>query len=144
MIVIITLAVLVAGYDVDHISLSIGGYVITIFTSILGAAFYLSVGQLIVALIKNPDTVNSTSRFVFIIFVVSGMVISIYDRANKLSPEYATLFHWSPYSTINTVVAAGMEPSTWNMHVTNALLATIGYILVFLIIGVKKFSWETK
>jgi ABC-2 type transport system permease protein len=143
MIVIITLAVL-AGYDIDHISLSTTGYIITIFTSIIGAAFYLSLGQLIVALIKNPDTVNSTSRFVFIIFIVSGMILSLYDKAKKLPPEYATMFHWSPYSTINTVVAAGMDPSTWDAQVTNALLATIGYIVVCLVIGVKNFRWETK
>ncbi len=144
MIVIITLAIFIVGYDVDHISLSVSGYIITLFTSIIGAGFYLSVGQLIVALIKNPDTVNSTSRFVFIIFVVSGMVISLYDKAKKLPPEYATIFHWSPYGTINTMMAAGMEPSTWNMHATNASLATIGYIVVFLVIGIRKFTWNTK
>lgn len=144
MIVIITLAIFVVGYDFDHISLSINGYVITLFTSILGAAFYLAVGQLIVALIKNPDTVNSTSRFVFIILAVSGMIISLYDKAGKLPAEYATLFHWSPYDTINTVMAAGMEPSTWDMHTTNALLATVGYIVVFLVIGIRKFTWNSK
>ena len=72
MIVIITIAVLIVGYDIDHISLSAGGYIITIFTAIIGAAFYLSVGQLIVALIKSPDTVNSTSRLIFLLFIVVG------------------------------------------------------------------------
>jgi ABC-2 type transport system permease protein len=144
MIVIITLTIFIVGYSVDHISLSIGGYVITVFTSIVGAAFYLSVGQLIVALIKNPDTVNATSRFVFIAFIVSGAIISLFDKANKLPPEYATIFHWTPYSTINTALAAGMVPSTWDTQATDALLATVGYIFVFLAIGIKKFTWESK
>lgn len=144
MIVIITLAIFVVGYDVDHISLSLSGYVVTMFTSIIGAAFYLSVGQLIVALIKSPDTVNSTSRFVFIILAVSGMIISLYDKMKKLPPEYATLFHLTPYSTINTVTAAGMEPSAWDANATNALLITIGYIIIFLVIGVRKFKWDMK
>jgi ABC-2 type transport system permease protein len=144
MIVIITLAIFLVGYNVDHISLSIQGYVVTLFTSIIGAAFYLSVGQLIVALIKNPDTVNSTSRFIFIIFAVSGMILSLYDKSKKLPPEYATIFHWTPYSTINTMTATGMAPSTWDMHATNALLVTLGYIIVCLVIGVKKFTWESK
>lgn len=144
MIVIITLALFIVGYDVDHISLSANGYIITLFTSIIGAAFYLSVGQLIVALIKNPDTVNSTSRFVFIILAVSGMIISLYDKSKKLPPEFATIFHWSPYGTINTMMEASMDPAKWDANVTNAVLATIGYIVVFLAIGIKKFTWETK
>jgi ABC-2 type transport system permease protein len=144
MIVVITLALYIVGYQVDHISLSMEGYVVTMFTALIGAAFYLAVGQLIVALIKSPDTVNSTSRFVFIILVVSGMLLSLYDRMKKLPHEYSVIFHWTPYSTINTVTAAGMAPSTWNADTTNALFITIGYIVLFLVIGIKKFTWENK
>jgi ABC-2 type transport system permease protein len=143
MIIIIVIAIFFVGYDVDHISLSMQGYMFTLFTAIIGAAFYLAVGQLIVALIKNPDTVNSTSRFIFIILAVSGMVISLYDRAKKLPPEYSAIFHWTPYSTINTITAASMAPATWDANATKALLITVGYIIVFLVIGIRKFTWES-
>jgi ABC-2 type transport system permease protein len=144
MIVIITVAIFIVGYDVDKITLSTEGYVVTLFTAIIGAAFYLSVGQLIVALIKSPDTVNSTSRFTFLLFIVVGTFASIFEKKGTLPHEWLQLLHWWPYGTINTVLAAGMAPEKWNADVTNALLATIGYIIVFLIIGIRKFTWENK
>jgi len=144
MIVIITIAVLIVGYDIDHISLSAGGYIITIFTAIIGAAFYLSVGQLIVALIKSPDTVNSTSRLIFLLFIVVGTLSAAFEKSGDLPVQLAQILHWWPYATVNTIIAAGMAPDKWDAHATNALLATIGYILVFLAIGVRKFRWETK
>lgn len=144
MIIIITAAIFIVGYKIDKITLSAEGYALTFFTAIVGAIFYLSVGQLIVALVKNPDTVNSTSRFVFLIFVVTGMLASIYDKTGKLPHEASEILHWSPYGTINIMLAAGMSPDKWNMDVTNAMLATIGYIIVFLAIGINKFRWEVK
>jgi len=37
-----------------------------------------------------------------------------------------------------------MLPGGWNMDANYALLATIGYTLVFAVIGIKNFKWDTK
>jgi ABC-2 type transport system permease protein len=144
MIVIITLAIFIIGYDVDHICLSMQGYIVALFTAILGAAVYLSIGQMVVALLKTPDTVNSTSRLIFLLFIVVGTIGAAYEKSGEMPQQFAQIYHWLPYTTINTVMAAGMNPGTWDAHVTNALLITLGYIVVFLAIGIKKFRWDVK
>jgi len=142
MIFILSLAAFYVGYNVDHISLTPSGYLFTFFTAIVGAAVYLSVGQLIVGLIKNPETVNSTSRLVFLVFIMIGTIASLGGFENY--PQVQQMANWSPYGTVNTILAAGMAPAAWNTHDTYNLLATIGYILVFTTIGIKNFKWDTK
>jgi ABC-2 type transport system permease protein len=140
MIVIVTTAIFIVGYDYDKISLSAAGYIVTYFTAIIGAAVYLSLGQLIVGLIKNPDTVNATSRLVYFAFVIIGMFGSL----GMLGTQVQTLTQWSPYGTVKTIMASGMVPGSWNSAASEALLVTIGYIIVFGGIGVQKFKWNTK
>lgn len=143
MIIIITTAIFIVGNNFDKITLSAEGYALTYFVAIVGAAVYLSVGQLIVGLIKNAETVNTTSRFVFVIFIMAGMFATIYSAQNKTS-VVATITHWSPYGAVNTMISAGMTPDKWNMDATYALFATLGYIIVFAGIGIQKFKWDPK
>lgn len=143
MVIIITTAIFIVGYDFDKISLSPAGYAITYFVAIIGAAVYLSIGQIIVGLIKNPETVNTTSRLVFIVFIMAGMFATIYSAHNQAT-TIARVTHWSPYGTVNIIMSAGMVPDKWNMDATYALLATIGYIIVFGSIGIQKFKWDSK
>jgi ABC-2 type transport system permease protein len=51
---------------------------------------------------------------------------------------------WSPYGTVKTIMAVGMVPGSWTMDTTYALLATIGYTIVFATIGIKNFRWDIK
>ena len=50
---------------------------------------------------------------------------------------------WSPYGSVKTLLLASMAPSIWNMIDTYALLASIGYFVVFTAIGVRLFRWES-
>jgi len=140
MIVLVTTAIFVVGYDYDKITLTPTGYIITYFTATIGGAVYLALGQLIVGLIKSPETVNSTSRLVYFSFVIIGM----FGGLGMLGKQVEELTQWSPYGTVKNIMVAGMAPGTWNMTDTNALLVTLGYILVFATIGIKKFKWESK
>ncbi len=143
MIVIIVTAIFIVGNNFDKITLSPLGYILTYFTAIVGAAVYLSIGQIIVGLIKNPETVNTTSRLIFIVFIMAGMLATIYSAHNQ-SSMVAQITHWSPYGTVNIIMSAGMVPDRWNTDATYALLATIGYIIVFGTIGIQKFKWDSK
>lgn len=143
MIIIITSAIFIVGYNFDKISLSPAGYFITYFVAIVGAAVYLSIGQIIVGLIKNPETVNTTSRLIFIVFIMAGMFATIYSAHNHTT-AIAQITHWSPYGTVNTIMSAGMVPDKWNMDATYSLFATVGYIIVFGTIGIQKFKWDSK
>ena len=140
MIMLVTIIVFVTGYSIDHITLSPIGYVLTFFTAIVGGAVYLGMGQVIVGLIKNPETVNSTTRLVYFVFIMVGM----FGEFGILGEQMKKIAVWSPYGTVKHVLAAGMEPQKWNNDTSIALLLTIGYAMVFSIIGIRKFKWNTK
>ena len=73
MILLMTTAVFMAGFYFDNISLSPVSYVLGYVAAIVGGAVYLGLGQMIVGLIKNAETVHSTSRLVYFIFIMVGM-----------------------------------------------------------------------
>lgn len=139
LILILTIVVFIAGYQFDQIKMSIGGYLITLFASIVGGAVYLSLGQAIVGRVQNPETVNSTVRLVYFAFIMVGMF-----GETGLVPEIRTLADWSPYGTVSNIIISSLEPSEWNNHTTMALLLTVGYTIVFAVLGIKWFKWSNK
>lgn len=140
MILLLTIIVFVAGNNIDHITLTPSGYVVSFFTAIIGGAVYLGLGQLIVGLIRNPETVNSTSRLIYFLFIVVGM----FGELGLLGDQLKEVVLWSPYGTVKRIIAAGMQPGTWNQQATTALLVTIAYAAVFSFLGIRKFKWSNK
>jgi ABC-2 type transport system permease protein len=144
MIILITTIVFIIGKDYDNITLSPQAYVITYFTAIVGGSVSLSLGQMVVGFIKNPETVNSTTRLVYIAFIVTGIFGEIYMALNKADKILAYAVQYSPYGTVKTILSTGMEPAKWNTDTTTALLITIGYTIIFTFMGIKWFKWNTK
>lgn len=140
MILLLTVLVFLAGFYIDHISLSAPGYIITFFTAIIGGAVYLGLGQVIVGLIQNPETVNSTSRLVYFVFIMVGM----FGQFGVLGEQVQEMSLWSPYGTVQHIISAGMEPSKWDSQTTMTLIVTIGYAVLFSFIGIRKFKWNNK
>jgi ABC-2 type transport system permease protein len=139
MIALLTLGVFIIGYEVDKISLTPTGYILTFITAFLGGALYLGFGQMIVGLIKSAETVNSTTRLVYIAFIMLGM----FGELGAFGIELKNIVHWSPFGTVKTILAAAMQPSTWNNDATFAFLATLVYALVFSFLGIKWFKWSS-
>jgi ABC-2 type transport system permease protein len=146
MIILLTLVVFIVGYQFDGILLSVSGYVLTFFVAFIGGAVYLSLGQLIVGLIKNPETVNATTRLVYFLFMMTGMFgdLSQFNDMGKLGPYLTWMAHWSPYGCVKIMTAASMEPAKWGHDNNMALLLSIGYTIVFAAIGIKNFKWESR
>lgn len=142
MIFLITTAVFIIGYNYDGIELTPGGYIITYVTAILGGSVSLSLGQMIVGYIKNPETVNSTTRLVYLAFILVGMLGELYLK--RLGEVWVNIVKLSPYGAVKTILSAGMEPAKWNADTSTALLVTIGYTIVFTFLGIKWFKWNTK
>lgn len=139
LIIIITTVVLIAGHSYDEITLTPAGYILTYLTTIICGAVYLSLGQVIVGLIKNPETVNSTSRLVYFVFIMVGTLGS-FIKVDKITQ----IIQWSPYGTVRTLLSAGMVPGLWTTNASYALLATLGYTMIFATIGIQKFKWDSK
>jgi ABC-2 type transport system permease protein len=139
MILIVTTAIFIGGYYFDKISLGPSGYVLGYVVAIVGGSVYLALGQAIVGLIRNPETVNAVTRLTYFIFIMVGMFGEI-----STAKEITEIVRWSPYGTVKRMLSAGMEPSTWNQDTTLYLLVTIGYTIVFTAMGIKWFKWNTK
>jgi len=140
MILLLTVLVFIAGNNIDHIKLSTAGYVVGFLTALVGGAVYLGLGQVIVGLIQNPETVNSTSRLVYFVFIMVGL----FGELGALGDQLKQVVMWSPYGTVKRIIAAGLQPATWNAETTTALLVTIGYAFLFSMIGIRKFKWSNK
>jgi ABC-2 type transport system permease protein len=140
MILLLSLAVFIGGYYGDQISLTPTGYVRGFAMAFLGGAVYLGLGQAIVGLIKNAETVNATSRLVYFVFIMVGM----FAELDALGDVIGNAAKWSPYGTVKKILADGMDPSKWTHQSNIALLVTIGYAVIFSAIGIKWFKWSSK
>ena len=94
---------------------------------------------MIVGLVRNAETVNSTTRLVYIAFIMLGM----FGELGAFGIELKTIVHWSPFGTVKTILAAAMQPATWNNNATIALIATLTYALIFSFLGIKWFKWNS-
>jgi ABC-2 type transport system permease protein len=140
MILITTLVLFMVGYKFDGIVMTPMGYLGGALISIVCGAVYLSLGQVIVGLIKNVETVNVVTRLVYFIFIMVGM----FGELGMLGDQLKSAVHWSPYGTVKNIVSASVDPATWNKDSTTALLVTLGYTAVFTVLGVRWFRWNTR
>ncbi|HTH82496.1 MAG TPA: ABC transporter permease [Mucilaginibacter sp.] len=139
MIVLLTLVVFIVGYQYDGVVLDPLGYVITLFIAVLGAAVYLSLGQLIVGLIKNFETINAVTRITYIAMMMVGMFSTFIEN-----PQLKEVVRFSPYGCVKIMLTASMEPAKWTSDTSIAVLVSLAYIVVFAGLGISKFKWSTK
>jgi ABC-type transport system involved in multi-copper enzyme maturation permease subunit len=71
---VIGLVVVVLGAGAHHLSLSVDQYGLVLLVSILGGTVFLCIGQVLVALVKSSETVNSTARLVYIGLLLLGLL----------------------------------------------------------------------
>ena len=140
MIVLLTIAVFVVGFYVDKISLSPTGYLFGFVMALAGGTVYLGLGQMIVGLIKHPETVNAVTRLVYFLFIMVGMLGELGAMGNEV--QQAVI--WSPFGTVKRIVSDSLQPGHWTGDSGMALMATAGYAIVFSVLGIKWFKWNTK
>ncbi|WP_167020506.1 ABC transporter permease [Chitinophaga sp. Cy-1792] len=140
LIAVMTLLIFAVGFGVDKIVISTGGYVFGFLMTLIAGWLYLGLGQLIVGLIKNPDTVNSTTRLVYFAFIMIGM----FGQFGALGEKMKEVVQWSPYGVVQKALAGSLQPGLWTMDHSMALLATLGYTVVFVGLGIQKFKWDNK
>jgi ABC-2 type transport system permease protein len=140
MILLLTIAVFIVGFYVDKITIAPAGYLFGFAMALVGGAVYLGLGQMIVGLIKNPETVNATTRLVYFAFIMIGM----FGELGVLGHELQQAVRWSPFGTVKKILSDSMQPASWNSDSSLALLATVVYAIVFSVLGIKWFKWNTK
>ena len=143
MIAIMTIVTFIVGYKVDNISLPFSSYVLGFIAALISGAVYLSLGQVVVGLIRNPETVNATSRLIYIVFIMIGMFAQ-FGALDKLGKIIGKITQYSPYGVVKTIVSGGLAPTTWTTDTTMALIVTVGYTALFTFLGVRWFRWSTR
>ncbi|MBS1495362.1 MAG: ABC transporter permease [Bacteroidetes bacterium] len=139
MILLLTTAIYIAGHYFDNITLTPVSYLLGYFVSIVGGALYLGLGQAIVGRINNAETVNSTCRLVYFIFIMVGM----FGDLGMLGNTIDQLVKWSPYGAVKHIIADAIEPGNWSMVTNTYLMVTIGYAIIFSYLGIKWFKWNS-
>jgi ABC-2 type transport system permease protein len=140
MITLMTVICMIISYQFDHITLSATGYLAGILAAICSGAVYLALGQAIVGLIKNPETVNATSRLIYIAFIMVG----IFSETHALGDFMFNAIKYTPYGAVETIMTRALTPSTWNHEANVALLLTLGYTVLFAYVGIRWFKWSTR
>ncbi|MDQ6608535.1 MAG: ABC transporter permease [Bacteroidota bacterium] len=140
MIIVLTSLVFIVGHENLQITLTPTAYILGFLTAFAGGALYLGLGQMIAGLVKNSETVNSTTRLVYFVFIMVGM----FGDLGMLGEQLKKIVHWSPYGTVKTIISSAMQTSGWNNDATIALLATAAYATVFSFLGIKWFRWNVK
>jgi ABC-2 type transport system permease protein len=140
MILLMTTIVFIAGYNFYRITLTPSGYGLGFVTAMAGGAVYLGLGQMIVGLIRNAESVNSTSRLVYFLFIMVGM----FGELGVLGDAMGEFIKWTPYGSVKRLVAAGMQPSGWNAQTAVTLLVALGYGGIFSLLGIRWFRWDAR
>ena len=140
MILLVTTVVFLGGYYFDDITISATGYLLGLIAAFIGGAVYLGLGQAIVGLIKNAETVNSVTRLVYFVFIMVGM----FGELGVLGDKMGEAVKWSPYGTVKKILSAGMQPHSWDQQTSYALLATLAYAFLFSFLGIKWFRWNSR
>jgi ABC-2 type transport system permease protein len=139
MIAIVTILLFIVGNQFDHITMQTSGYLLAFLTAIIGGAVYLSLGQVIVGLINNAETVNVVTRLVYFFFIMIGMFASI----GMLGKEIGEISKWSPYGTVQRILADALNPGAWTNTSWMALIVTLGYTILFTVLGIRWFRWQS-
>jgi ABC-2 type transport system permease protein len=139
-VAIMAVLLLVVAYWRLHLSLGLGHDLVTIAAALFGGCAFLALGQVIAALVRSTNAVNSAGRLVYIALTFGGIVGSV----GVLGTAAQNIVAWSPYGTTATIMQAALRGTAGVDHVWWSLLATVAYAILFTAIGVRYFVWEVE
>jgi ABC-2 type transport system permease protein len=138
MILLMTTAAFLGGYYFDKIVLTPNEYFLGYLAAFIGGWVYLGLGQMVVGLIRNAETVHSTSRLIYFVFIMVGM----FGELGVLGQQIGDMVKWSPYGSVKHILASSLKPGGWDRSGYLALAVTIGYALIFSFLGIRWFRWN--
>ena len=136
---IASIIVVVVGAALHGLTPSAGQYALALVVAVLGAAMFLSIGQALVALVPSTTAINAIGRILFIILVLLGLVGS----SGILGDTMKSIAAWSPVGALMTLFSDALTGAAWADQDAYALIACLGYVIVFAFLGIRWFRWET-
>jgi ABC-2 type transport system permease protein len=137
----IVVTVVVAGVGAVMVKLPLGvvPYLSLIPAAIVAGAVFLGIGQALVGLLASAAQVNAVGRVVFIALLLIGVL----GLSGGLGPSFKTVAKWYPVGSTVRLFHTILIDAGWTTSDTNALLACLGYVLVFSVLGIRYFRWDT-
>jgi ABC-2 type transport system permease protein len=137
---IISIAVVIIGSQIHHISPSAGTYALVLLVSILAGAVFLSIAQALVGLVKSADSVQAIARVLFAVLILLGLL----GQSGALGAFWSSVARWTPVGVVMTLFAGVLGLHPWSSRDTLSLLACFGYIVVCAGIGIRWFQWDAR
>ena len=120
-----------------NITLPTQDYLFTVLVALLGSVVFLSIGQAIVGLIASADTLNAAGRLLYVPLIA----LSLFGNSDRLGTTVEQVSRWSPGGCLETLLSAAMGATAWSGQCWEALFASVGYTVVFGVIGIRWFRW---
>ena len=139
-ILAMAVVLLVAADLFESVSLTAGGYLLTLVSVIFSSALFLSVGQALAGLVKSADTLNAVGRIAYLPLFAVGL----FGQSTIFGTTFELISRWSPGGTVETLLSGAMNPSSWNSDTWLALAVSTAYSLLFAGIGIRWFQWGTR
>lgn len=136
---IASILVVIVGVSLHGLTPSVGQYLLVLAVAILGAGVFLALGQALVGLLKSTSAINAIGRLLFIVLVLLGLL----GGTGLLGDTMKSIADWSPIGALMILFTDVLTAAPWSGQDASALLACVGYIIVFAFIGIRWFRWES-
>ncbi|MFT8395604.1 ABC transporter permease [Propionibacterium sp.] len=134
----LTVVVIVVFSIMHGVTYTIGQYLLVVAVSLLGGAVFLSIGQMVVALVRSAATVNAVGRLLYIVLILLGLL----GVSGLLGSTVQTVAQWSPTGAVIELYTVALSLTGWSGADTHALIACIGYVAICSFIGIRWFHWD--
>jgi ABC-2 type transport system permease protein len=118
--------------------LGVAAYLLLIPAAIIAGAVFLSLGQVIAGLLTSATLVSAVGRVVCLVLYLAGVA----GLTGSLGPRFKTFAQWSPAGSAVGLFRTALVHAGWTTADTHAILACLGYILIFSFLGIRYFRWD--
>lgn len=135
----VAMVVATVGAVVFTFSLGVVPYLLLVPAAIIAGTVFLSLGQAMAGLLTSAALVNAVGRVVFIVLYLAGFL----GLGGGLGTQFKTIAQWTPVGSTAEEFHAVLAGGDWTATDIGAVLACLGYILIFSVLGIRYFRWDT-
>ncbi|WP_022883013.1 ABC transporter permease [Gryllotalpicola ginsengisoli] len=135
---VMAIVVLIVGSALHQVVFEWWQYLSILGVSLLGATVFLGLGQTIVGLLRSSAAISGIGRVLYILLLLSGILGS----TGLLGSGFKTFSEWTPVGALVNLYAAALGGG-FTTDTLIGLCASIGYALIFAVIGIRWFRWES-
>src|SRR6202022_738458 len=85
----------------------------------------------------SADTLNAAGRLLYVPLIG----LSLFGNTDRLGTTAEPVSRRAPGGCLETLLSAAMGATAWSDQSWGALFASVGYTVVFAVIGIRWFRW---